>query len=301
MGDLIVRNASTMLAPSKETKAIDVRRSMVSMPSVREALSDVDMSVLEASTKTQIADIPDAELVSNIKQMLKFIAIDVGYSPKDMQEWAYQQTRILSVMKRYYSNMTLSDIRMAFELSVVGELDEYLPKDSTGAADRKHYQQFNVEYFSKIVNAYKKKHDAVVTKAYAALPAAKAELSKEAVARYRFEIAETCRIAYLRYKYKGDADFGMFGDRYIYEFLNGRGLVSDIRVTDKDRETAAFVYLKRAAKCLTNIYDVMQVRRDGAESSQVDFTSYEVARHRAIIRAFDNMIEEEIDINNIFK
>lgn len=299
MGDLIVRNASGMLAPGKDTKAIDMRRSMVSMPSVRAALSDVDMSVLEASTKMQIADIPDAELVKNVKQMLKFIAIDVGYSPKDVQEWAYQQTRILSVMKRYYSNMTLADIRMAFELSVVGELDEYLPKDSTGAADRKHYQQFNVDYFSKIVNAYKKKHDVVVTKAYNALPAAKAELSDAAVAKYNAEISAICRMALLRYKYKGDADFGIFGDRYMYEFFNSRGFADDIRITDKDRSRAVFVFLERAAS--RNKYDVLQVRRDGADSPQIDFTSYEIARHREIIRAFDRIIRDELDINNIFE
>lgn len=75
--------------------------------------------------------------------------------------------------------MTLADIKLAFELATTGELDDYLPKDSQGNPDKKHYQQFNADYFAKILNAYRRKQNGVIHKAYKALPEPKKELTPE--------------------------------------------------------------------------------------------------------------------------
>lgn len=76
----------------------------------------------------------------------------------------------MDILKRYYSDMTLADIKMAFELATTGELDEYLPKDKQGNPDKNHYQQFNADYFAKILKAYKQKQTDVIDKAYKAIP-----------------------------------------------------------------------------------------------------------------------------------
>ena len=127
------------------TKSIDIRRKLVQLPQVIEALTPVENYIFAASTKTQIIEMDDAVLVHKMGQMFRYIAIDVGYNiPQNDNDWAYIQTRLADVLKRYYSYMTLADIKLAFELAMTGELDNYLPRDSQGNPDKKHYQQFNL-------------------------------------------------------------------------------------------------------------------------------------------------------------
>ena len=97
------------------TKAIEVRRRMVQLPEVAKALNPVEKYVFAASTKTPIAEIDDAKLVENLSLLFKRIAIDVGYIiPQNENDWNYIQSRLLDILKRYYSDMTLADIKMAF-------------------------------------------------------------------------------------------------------------------------------------------------------------------------------------------
>lgn len=174
------RQSAAVLLYSGTAKAIDVRRAMVELPEVAKSLSGVEKYIFAASTKMQIADIDDGTLIDKTGQMFRFIAMDVGYIiPTNSEDWAYICTRLLDILKKYYSQMTLADIKLAFELATTGELDDYLPKDSQGNPDKKHYQQFNADYFAKILNAYRRKQNGVIHKAYKALPEPKKELTPE--------------------------------------------------------------------------------------------------------------------------
>lgn len=124
----------------------------------REDLSDIDYQIFKASTKRQIKGTPQEVLVANFSRIFKLIAIDVGYViPKSETDWQYIQSRILSMLVKYYSYLTLSDVMTAFELLSVGELNDYLPRNSSGNADSGHYQQFNANYFGKVLNAFIKR------------------------------------------------------------------------------------------------------------------------------------------------
>lgn len=124
----------------------------------REDLSDIDYQIFKASTKRQIKGTPQEVLVANFSRIFKLIAIDVGYViPKSEADWQYIQSRILSMLVKYYSYLTLSDVMTAFELLAVGELNDYLPRNSSGNADSGHYQQFNANYFGKVLNAFIKR------------------------------------------------------------------------------------------------------------------------------------------------
>ncbi len=93
---------------------------------------------------------------------------------------------------------------MAFELATTGGLDDYLPKDSQGNPDKKHYQQFNADYFAKILNAYRRKQNGVIHKAYKALPEPKKELTPEEK-RYYYHNKPSPDVGryFLQYKYTG--------------------------------------------------------------------------------------------------
>lgn len=288
--------------PTPGTKAIDIRRQMLQLPEVAKSLSGVEKYIFAASTKMQIADIDDDTLIAKTGQMFRFIAMDVGYIiPTNSEDWAYICTRLLDILKKYYLQMTLADIKLAFELATTGELDDYLPKDSQGNPDKKHYQQFNADYFAKILNAYRRKQNGVIHKAYKALPEPKKELTPQQIRQFEIQRQWRNRYIFLCYKYTGKLILGLTDDMFLYEWLQKCGLADDVQVKEDDRKEAFARYMQRVARGMINQYTAFQVRRKGTESPEIDFTAFEVARKKEIIKAFDRMIAEEMQVDNYMK
>ena len=288
--------------PTPGTKAIDIRRQMLQLPEVAKSLSGVEKYIFAASTKMQIADIDDGTLIAKTGQMFRFIAMDVGYIiPTNSEDWAYICTRLLDILKKYYSQMTLADIKLAFELATTGELDDYLPKDSQGNPDKKHYQQFNADYFEKILNAYRRKQNGVIHKAYKALPEPKKELTPQQIRQFEIQRQWRNRYIFLCYKYTGKLILGLTDDMFLYEWLQKCGLADDVQVKEDDRKEAFARYMQRVARGMINQYTAFQVRRKGTESPEIDFTAFEVVRKKEIIKAFDRMIAEEMQVDNYMR
>lgn len=288
--------------PKPGTKAIEIRRKMVQLPEVAKALNPVEKYMFAASTKTQISEIDDKTLVDKLANMLKYIAMDIGFIiPQDIEDWQYIQARILDILKRYYSNYTLSDVKLAFELATTGELDEFLPKDKHGNPDKNHYQQFNADYLSKILNAYKRKQNVVIDKAFKVLPEPKGEMTPQQIRQFEIQRQWRNRYIFLCYKYTGKLILGLTDDMFLYEWLQKCGLADDVQVKEDDRKEAFARYMQRVARGMINQYTAFQVRRKGTESPEIDFTAFEVARKKEIIKAFDRMIAEEMQVDNYMK
>lgn len=276
--------------------AIDARREIAKSADMS-ALTDIERNIYVASTDKTISEMQYSELVSNSARLFKMIAYDVGYNiPKDAM-WQYVQTRLLEIIRKYYGAMTLADIKMAFELAAVGGLDDYLPRDSRGNPDRHHYQQFNADFFSRILNAYQKKQNDVFEKVYKALPSRKTDLNK--VRYYERERMERNRLIYLRYKYTGKAEFKLSDETFIYDWLTSKGLTDEIKATENDRKQAYYRFMKRVADGFVNRYMASYVRSKGINSEEIDFTAYEIARRKEIINTFDRMIRDEIQIDSL--
>lgn len=281
------------------TKAIEVRRIMVQLPEVAKALNPVEKYVFAASTKTPIAEIDDAKLVENLSLLFKRIAMDVGYIiPQNENDWNYIQSRLLDILKRYYSDMTLADIKIAFELATTGELDEFFPKDKYGNPDKNHYQQFNADYFAKILNAYRRKQNGVIHKAYKALPEPKKELTPEEKRYYHNQVVARCREVFLQYKYTGRFVLGITDGILIYDWLRKLGFANEVAGTEDDRKQAFARYMQRVARGFVNKYQAYHVQRKGTDAPELDFTAYEIARDKEIKRTFDRMIADELQIDN---
>lgn len=293
------RQSAAVLLYSGTAKAIDVRRAMVELPEVAKALTPVEKYIFVASTKKQIAEIDDETLIAKTGQMFRFIAMDVGYIiPTNPEDWAYICTRLLDILKKYYSQMTLADIKLAFELATTGELDDYLPKDSQGNPDKKHYQQFNADYFAKILNAYRRKQNGVIHKAYKALPEPKKELTPEEKRYYHNQAVARCREVFLQYKYTGRFVLGITDGMLIYDWLRKLGFANEVAGTEDDRKQAFARYMQRVARGFVNKYEAYHVQRKGTDAPELDFTAYEIARDKEIARTFDRMIADELQIDN---
>lgn len=194
--------------------------------------------------------------------------------------------------------MTLADIKLAFELATTGELDDYLPKDSQGNPDKKHYQQFNADYFAKILSAYRRKQNGVIHKAYKALPEPKKELTPEEKRYYHNQIVARCREVFLQYKYTGRFVLGITDGMLIYDWLRKLGFANEVVGTEDDRKQAFARYMQRVARGFVNKYEAYHVQRKGTDAPELDFTAYEIARDKEIKRTFDRMIADELQIDN---
>lgn len=64
---------------------------------------------------------------------------------------------LMNLLPKYYQDFGIKNIVEAFELLMVQELDPFLPKDKHGQPERNHYQDFSVDYFLKVLNAYRKR------------------------------------------------------------------------------------------------------------------------------------------------
>ena len=288
--------------PKPGTKAIDIRRKVMQIPEVAKTLNTVEKYIFVASTKTPISEINDETLVGRLAPVLKSIAMDVGIIiPKDIQDWQYVQTRIFDILKRYYSNYTLSDVKLAFELATIGELDDFLPKDKQGNPDKNHYQQFNAEYISKILNAYKQKRNIVIDKVFKLLPESKGEIEPQQRRQFKIQRQLRNRYIFLCYKYTGKFISELTDDMFLYDWLQKCGLADDVQVKEDDRKMAFIRYMHRAANGMINQYTLFNVRKKGIDSQEIDFTAYEVAREKEIIKAFDRMIAEEMQVDNYIK
>lgn len=275
-------------------RAIDVRSQMITVPEVIQALTPIERRMLEASIKTPVADFSDEELTHKIGLIAKYIARDAGIKSVD----DYEIARFMSVLKLYYSLFSLQEIRMAFEFAMTGELDEFLPRDKDGNPDKNHYQTFNIEYITKILNAYKKRRRETEHKGYKALPEPKKELTPEEKRFYHNQAVARCREVFLLYKYTGRFELGITGGMLIYDWLRKLGFANEVAGTEDDRKQAFARYMQRVARGFVNKYEAYHVRRKGADAPELDFTAYEIARDKEIKRTFDRMIAEEIQIDN---
>lgn len=271
----------------EQQRAIDVRRKMLNTEALAE-LSDIEKSIFAASTTQAIKDIEERTLVEKLSKLFRYVAIDVGYNiPQDAGEWQYLQTRLADVLRRYYGNKTLNDVKMAFELLVTGRLDTYLPKDKNGNPDTGHYQRFNVEYLGKVMKAYAQKQAEVFAKIKTN---DEQKPTDEELQKAKEKQVVGCKGIFYRYKY-GKLDFGFVGLIMCCRWLTDLGFISDIEITEADKTAAYQYYLQRFAAGFGNKYELSYVKKKGHDAHPLQPIARQEAIKRQVIEAFDYMIE----------
>lgn len=270
---------------ARGVNACEIRRKAALLPEVWDSLGMVEQYIFEASVKTPVSEMPANEYADKARSLLGFVARDVGYIiPQNRDEWGYVQVRLLDIIMRYFADMTLSDIKLAFELAVVGELDDYLPKDAKGNAERKHFQNLNAEYISKILNAYKSRRKDVIAKACRAVPKPETKISREEMMHYKKNRARINRGVFYRYKYTGRLVIDFIDEMFAYNWLYNVGIAGSVDNKDDDQRQEIAMFLGYEARKMSG--------------SRAGMSSYRIARRREIIKCFDYMIEEGIDVNN---
>jgi hypothetical protein len=100
-----------------------------------------------------IADTQSNVLVQDARAIITNVMRDLGIS---RQPDAYDGARFVDILKEYFGYMTIVDVKQAFEMFVMQELDDILPKGKDGSG-LQHYQQFSASFYTKVLQAYRNK------------------------------------------------------------------------------------------------------------------------------------------------
>lgn len=286
----------------KPKSAVVVRREMAKIPAVMDSLGPVERSVFLASTDKTIAEYDANELSIELAKALKWIAKDVGYRATDESERGYLVVRVAEILKRYYDGLTMRDFKMAFEMSITGELDDYLPKGRDGQADRGHYQQFNAEYVCKILNAYKYRRAAVLKKANDAMPPEPEKpISPEQAKELRNRTKQDCINAFEQFKANGYMpDISPIGEMLYYELLADAGLAPEIVVTVDEQKAILTRTINEFAR-RGMVGDMRRLQQAGTDAPELQFGAFKMARHKALKAAFERMAADGIVLTDYIK
>ena len=254
-------------------------------------LSTVNSLILSAAKNSTIGEMQPTEVAAAVNQCFHFISIDVGYKrPTDDAEWQYIIVRLADVLKRHFYDLTIEDVKTAFELLTVGDLDNYLPTNSSGEPDRSHYQNLNAEYLCKVLRAYKKRRDVAYTNIKAAQPKPQKALPPMPTKTP----AEKTRECYDNYKATGKLIFAIPPDDVtIANFLTEKGLMAAVEVTDADKKKAFATYKAECELGWHNDYAAKWIIRAGKDARELHPKAYKIALNRCIKAAFDKIVSRE--------
>ena len=278
-----------MNLPEKVNTAVIARKNLST--EVLSALNPSERVILVSSTKKSISDYPLEELTAHVGKLSAMIAKDAGIKQVD----TYSATRFVDILRKYYYSLSLSEVKIAFDLGMTGQLDEYLPKDKNGHPDRNHYQSFSIEYVTKILNAYKSKFSDVQAKAYTSLPAPKREVTDREKQFYMSKFVDAMRESFIYYKYKGIMKPYM-NDMLVYSYLERMGIAEPIKVMQADMKSAVNRLINKNHKKVLNDFVCSCIRSMGVKHDSVPHEALILARIRAIRETFDYMVKNEINI-----
>lgn len=198
---------------------------------------------------------------------------------RDVQEG--EKKAFAVTLGRFYGAMTIRDIKTAFELAYLGELDEYLPKDKHGQPDANHYGVFNFRFYAKILNAYVKYSSKVRVEIRQALPAPVQHISKAQKAQ--IEIQYIKDVLDLQSRICNDEPYSEWKlNGYLFDKLSEMGLISgdDIDVRDSDLSNAK----KQMKEGKTQIIRAILERQFESPSALKELNSkaFLIARSRTI-------------------
>lgn len=280
--------------------AIAERRQMILNPSVMNSLDSVEKAVLLASTAKTVGEYDPRELAGDLEVILRGVIRDVGYRLASPDEIHTITVRMLEIVKKYYERLTLKDIRMAFEMSVAGQLDEYFPTRG-GVPDRGHYQQFNVDYFCKIVNAYIARRGKVLQKARQAIPVEVQDIKEEEKTLWKNEAKRGLLDCYDIYTLCGKLpELSPISEMLYYTYLHELGFAKDVQVTeDEQKEILRRTIAQYAMKGY--IGDMNRLKESGTDDAEIQPGAYRLARRKALKDAFDFCVKNEIELAEYIK
>lgn len=280
---------------------------VVNTPEIFEGFNDIEKMVINSAINPTIENLESTnplELIRKIGTVSEFICKDLGIKTRyDTEEMTYSATRFLMILKTHFKDLTIQDIKLAFELLEVGQLDEFLPYNKNGIPDREHYQTFNVRFYSKVLNAFKNYKSNIFGKGHRKIislqQAGESIITPKQRKENSQETIEDIYTAFNAYKFKGIIP------RFILSiFINKlieRGLIDLPKVTKSDIKKAKDSIIKNKSVIQAEKSSLIKDYHNGLIGSKIENIAQIDVNNRAISEWFDSLIKNKTNIKSILK
>jgi len=284
-------------------KLAERKTSISENPYVLERMTPTEQMVLIVGSESAIITIPVETMASEITKCLNRCAQMVGIRGWDHETNIGEHIGISTMLiTQHFNQMSIKEIRTAFELSLVGKLDEFLPRDKHGHPDHGHYQEFSAEYVTKILKAFNKYKSRVWSKAYGNLPEMNNKPSEEERAEYKATLMESINIEFNYFAATEKRPRFKYPPLVLKEFKKAGMFDGEIKVTTVDKKAALSriingAFLSKYEKSWLMDKSTKERNKDRAILLYANIE----AQHRMIYRIFGVMLESGIHPKDILK
>lgn len=265
-------------------------------------LSKVDQRIFVESTRKLISEEESEEKKIEYLGII-FIGVcsDFGLNAPERSAVKSVFSSIFDVIDLYFDDLSFAEVKLAWRLLAVGELDNYLPKDRYGNPDKNHYGSLNVDYVTKVLKAYRKRKADMMAKTTALLPD-KPKATPEQERAFLNVQANNFIFAIMKYKYSGR--FKAESDRLIsestFKYMERLGYDMDTIPTYEDKKLALAQFKGRPINSFAQVFEKECLATVGIEHEAVYFRALMIAKKRLLFRYWDEMLIEEDSIKDLY-
>nr|DAO93282.1 MAG TPA: hypothetical protein [Caudoviricetes sp.] len=265
-------------------------------------LSKVDQRIFAESTRKLISEEEsEEEKIEYLGIIFIGVCSDFGLNAPERSAVKSVFSSIFDVVDLYFDDLSFAEVRLAWRLLAVGELDSYLPKDRYGNPDKNHYGSLNVDYVTKVLKAYRKRKADMMSKTTALLPE-KPKATQEQERAFLNVQANNFIFAIMKYKYSGR--FKMESDRLIsestFKYMERLGYDMDTIPTYEDKKLALAQFKGRPINSFAQVFEKECLATVGIEHEAVYFRALMIAKKRLLFRYWDEMLIEEDSIKDLY-
>lgn len=284
----------------RQEKYLAQKQVILNAPAVQSKLTSIELSIAQAGLEVPIRHLPDEQLLPKVGTAAKFICRDVGIKSWDNTElMKYDAARFFTHLKSYFSDLSLKEIKMAFELAAVGELDEWLPRDKNGNPDCEHYQSFSLQYYSKILKAYRAKKGKTWHKARKALPAPEMVITEEQRQENRRHCLQDIYDAFNRYKDHGEPP--RFSLEIFINIFIEQGVIQEKPVPSDSMVERAYRKLLGSEPALNVKRALISSFHKNNPDGLIIAEAQRVANNQAIEAIFEKLVKDNQEIETLIK
>jgi hypothetical protein len=265
-------------------------------------LSKVDQRIFAESTRKLISEEESEEKKIEYLGII-FIGVcsDFGLNAPERSAVKSVFSSIFDVIDLYFDDLSFAEVKLAWRLLAVGELDNYLPKDRFGNPDKNHYGSLNVDYVTKVLKAYRKRKADMMAKTTALLPD-KPKATPEQERAFLNVQANNFIFAIMKYKYSGR--FKVESESLIsestFKYMERLGYDMDTIPTYEDKKLALAQFKGRPINSFAQVFEKECLATVGIEHEAVYFRALMIAKKRLLLRYWDEMLIEEDSIKDLY-
>jgi hypothetical protein len=233
-----------MLAIRQEfgIKRLEEKKNLLELKSVLSGVSEHELRIARLSLRKTIAEYSlEGEEGLPVKVKILTVGICRDYAIRGVTD--LETFRFLDILRKYYSGFTLDEIRTAFELALIGGLDEFLPKDRNGNPDKNSYQLFSLDFITKILSAYKKYKGIIWGKVYKCSEKEETPPTEEQIEEIQKDFHNTLQEQFNEYGETGILNilFPVFTAKYLIK----HDKIIDREISEKDIQKATIILTEK--------------------------------------------------------